>query len=432
MKPKYDQNQLQHLRRSKGVEHHHFGDLLRPDAITFPTPVFAIDFTEENPYYFHLSVTSKCNARCSGCINSCVTNQDSGTLPFSDAEPERDARAIHNMITAVAADTAVICLYGGEPLMVPEKLNAFIETLDALHKKNGPPLRYMLYTNGQLLARAVSCIPKTLQKIWLYSVSIDGSHDQHDRIRLGTSLAGIEQNLHQLAGIRQGTVLMWSTLREEQSLLDCYLEFRKLQGKGLVDQFFWHWVEKPEPFTDLSAYMTGYEKDLHCIMADYAAALKAGEILPITHINELVIYLLTGKDRGSSACGVELAQNYDILGGKVHCCADLPPELAIGHIDAAGIPHLEKRDLSTLVAYKDDLGCYSCGIHRYCSGRCPVQALTSQAERLLQYCQLIRLHVGIVQLYLSDIVANIRAGSVTMKDIYEKSAFFNQFTDITP
>lgn len=431
MKAKYDKTRLQNLRKSIGVTHEHFGDLLRPDAITLPEPLFPIDFEERNPYYFHLSVTSKCNARCSGCINSCLTYHDSQDLLFSDTDPERDAKAIHAMINDAAAKEAVICLYGGEPLLVPEKITAFIQTLDRLHD-NASPLRYMLYTNGQLLSRAIDRIPLTLQNIWLYSVSIDGSHAQHDRIRLGTDLASIEQNLQQLASIRRGTVLMWSTLREDQSLFDCYRQFKNLHAKGLADQFFWHWVETPEPFADLGAYMEGYQKDLQRIMEDYLAALKKGEILPITHINELVIYLLTGKDRGSSACGVELAKNYDILGGEVHCCADLPPEWAIGHIDGEGVPHLEKRDLSPLIAYKDDLGCYSCAIHRYCSGRCPVQALTSQEERLLQYCQLIRLHVGIVQGYLADIAKNIKAGSIPLQALYEKSAFFNQFTDITP
>jgi len=160
--------------------------------------------------------------------------------------------------------------------------------------------------------------------------------------------------------------------------------------------------------------------------------LKTGILLPITHINELVLYLLSGKKRKSTACGVELARNFDIVDGMIHLCADLPPQYAIGNIDADGFPHITPQDLSWLTNYKNDLDCSKCGVHSYCGGRCSVQAITGSFDRLLQYCQLMRLHVAIVDQYLDEITAALKNHNMTLQYIYDRSAFYVQFTDGTP
>ena len=225
---------------------------------------------------------------------------------------------------------------------------------------------------------------------------------------------------------------MWSTLREDQSLLHCFNEFTYLHDRGLVDQFFWHWVESDTPFGALSQYAAGYEKDLRHIMDIYVASLNAGILLPITHINELVLYLLTGKIRKSTACGVELARNYDIVGGRIHSCADLPQQFAIGTISADGTPDVKAGDLSWLIGYKKDLGCKKCGVHPYCGGRCPVQAVTGSVERLRQYCQLMRLHVSVVHDYLDDIAAALETHTISAQYVYDHSAAYVHYTDGTP
>ena len=350
--------------------------------------------------------------------------------PFADTDPVRDARCIINLIKEHSCETATVCLYGGEPLLAPHKMQSLMQYInDADPACN---VRYMLYTNGGLLQESIQSYPEMMRAIWLYSVSIDGTREQHERIRRGTSLARIHAGLAALKELRQGQVLMWSTLREDQSLLDCFMEFICLYDRGLVDQFFWHWVESDAPFVSLSRYAASYEKELQQIMQEYVANLQKGILLPITHINELVLYMLSGKKRKSTACGVELARNYDIVGGKIHSCADLPEQYAIGTVTADGMPAIEPQDLSWLTHYKKGLGCSKCGVQNYCGGRCPVQAVTGSKERLRQYCQLMRLHVGIVNDYLDDIISALQSHAITPQDIYDLSAYFVQFTDGTP
>ena len=417
------------------IIHDRLGDLSSHNAfIIRGRDRLRFSYTETAPLYIHLSVTGRCQARCQGCINIAFNNYANEgsriTAPFKDMDPIRDARCIVNLIRESANETVTVCLYGGEPLLVCDKIETLIENITKANLPNN--IRYMLYTNGELLEKAVLSHPAMMASIWLYSVSIDGTREQHEKIRRGTNLARIHAGLDAIKKIRQGQVLMWSTLREDQSLLDCFNEFIFLHDRGMVDQFFWHWVESGSPFVQLSSYANTYEKDLQNIMDKYVANLKSGILLPITHINELVLYLLSGKKRRSTACGVELTSNYDILDGKIHSCADLPLQYSIGTVADDGTPNITGQDLSWLTDYKNNLGCIKCGVHGYCGGRCPVQAVTGSLERLKQYCQLMRLHVFTVDDYLDEIAAALETHGITPQQIYDQSAFFVQFTDGTP
>lgn len=411
--------------------HPRFGDLIRLDAVRYPPAAFPPDaFAEHSPCMIHVSVTARCNARCRGCVNSAITNAGQVALP-ADVDPERDSRAVAALVRQAPESEVLICLYGGEPLLRPARILDLMDRLEQL--LGGRVLRYMLYTNGQLLAEIAARAPALLPRIWLLSVSIDGQASQHEAARPGTILATIEAGLRTPRPVAGGgATLMWSTLRESQSLDDCYEEFLKLWRSGAVNQFFWHWVETDEPFADLSGYMTRYEADCRRILVDYEGLLERGQVPPIPHLNELVLFLLTGRERGTSACAVEVDRNYDILGGRLHACADLPPEWSIGTIAPDGTPQVSEVDLRALVSYKDDLGCSACGVHGYCGGRCPVQGVTASARRLLDYCQLMRLHVGLVTEALPGIRQALGSGEVPLSRLYEDSGVYAQFTDVTP
>jgi radical SAM protein with 4Fe4S-binding SPASM domain len=349
---------------------------------------------------------------------------------FSDVVPERDAEAILQLLPGMQEKDVVICLYGGEPLMAIDKIERLYRILST--KELPFNLRFMVYTNGQLLREAIERHGDLMSYIWLFSLSIDGRETQHNKIRVGTDLASIHKNLRLLKDVRKGPLLMWSTLRDGQSLFDCFEEFLELKENGFADHFFWHWVETRKPFQNYAAYIAKYEEDLRRIMDNYVHTLSRGEALSIIHINELILYLLTGKKRGTTGCGVEVERNFDIVGGKIYACADLPLSEPIGHIEDNGTPHFKPYNLSLFTTYKSDLGCYECGVHNYCGGRCPVQALASEAEGLIQYCQLIRVHVGVVMDYIPQISELLAAHSITLQDLYDCSAVFAQFTDVTP
>jgi uncharacterized protein len=418
------------------VVHPRLGDLTKPDAVKMNgTPLIAHPaYTESDRLMFHLTVTGRCYARCEGCINSAITlgcDEPRNTLAvFDETHPERDVGIIQRLAKRHPQKPITVCFYGGEPFLALDKMVRVWELLRA--SENSARFCFFVYTNGELLIEAFKSYPEFLKDIWTYSVSIDGDEAQHNRVRAGTDLKKIIKNLEHLRTYYDGNILFWSTLRESQSLLLCFEEFMRLHEAGLVNHFFWHWAEDTKPFQNLSAYAAKYAEDLDRIMRVYTARLFAGELLTIAHINELILFFLTGKERGHTACGVELEKNYDIVSGKVYPCADLPPEMSIE------CSHLDKRsdrcehNLDRFIQYKDQLGCYQCGVHSYCGGRCPVQAMAGSPERTHQICQLMRLHVGITQEYLGEVIECVKAHNISPQYIHGHSAFLAKYTDVVP
>lgn len=418
------------------LPHSHFHHLAHPESVLIKPESYE-DFggyPERRALLIHLTVTGRCYARCVGCVNAAVTlgvEEDRNRLvTFPETVPERDAAAVQRLAATVPDREVVLCFYGGEPLLAADKIARMVDILD--RSPLAPRLQYMLITNGELFKATGRRHPRLLERLWLMAVSLDGRRGQHNRVRRGTDLDRIHANLAALHQVRRGQVLMWSTLREDQSLLDCFGEFQELRRQRWAEHFFWHWAEAPQPFVNLPAYLEHYEADLRQVMSHYCVNLAQGELLSLIHLNELILYLLTGKSRGSSACGVELATNYDLAGGKVYPCADLPPELALGDIAPDGSLSLNERDLHHLVDYKHRLGCYDCGVHPYCGGRCPVQAATAGFETLSQYCALMRLHVAVVQDFLPDITNSLKKNDISLETLYNTSAYLTQFTDVTP
>jgi uncharacterized protein len=396
-----------------------------------------IHFVEDDSILIHVTITGRCNARCEGCINSTITNthapgksRDSITT-FQEADPERDTAMIQNLAMRYPERMVTVCFYGGEPLLAPEKMEEIRVRLDSSAIKNR--LRYMIYTNGELIEQTLRRYPDLILKNWLMSVSIDGDAAQHNRVRPGTDLQRMTENLKALrnGASFKGHVLMWSTLREDQSLGRCFDEFMRLHEKNLIDHWFWHWVETREPFNHIDQYCLQYEKHLTGIMNAFADKLETGIVLPIAHINELVLYLLTGKERRHTCCGVELGRNFDLVDGTVRMCVDFPPETGLGDInDETSV--FKRRDLLALTGYTKDLGCSKCGVYFYCGGRCPVQAIYGGLARTRQYCRLMRLHVGAVKKYLPRIKAALAVHRISLQDLYDRSAFITRYTDVIP
>jgi uncharacterized protein len=416
--------------------HARFGDLSRPDAVRMRDnlQISEESFQEDGRLLIHLTVTGRCYARCEGCINSKITmgcSEDRDTVvTFEETHPERDTAIIQRLADRHPGRIITICFYGGEPFLATAKMVKVWRSLRDSGESDR--FKFLVYTSGEKIEEAFNDYPDFMKNIWTYSVSIDGDEKQNDRIRVGTSLKNIVKNLNFLSSFFKGHVLFWSTLRESQSLLNCFEEFMRLYDQNLVNHFFWHWAEDRNPILDMESFVNRYGKELEKIMDIYVKELDDGNLLPLTHINELILFLLTGKERGHTACGVEIAENYDIVSGKVYPCADLPYDAAIGHLDSGGQLKLEEYDLNLLVAYRNKLGCLECGVYPYCGGRCPVQALVGSGKRTHQICQLMRLHVGIVQERLEDIHGALKKHDIPLQEVYDRSAFLAKYTDVVP
>ena len=119
-----------------------------------------------------ISVTDRCNFRCSYCMPKEVFDKDYAYLPHDQLLRFEDI----TRIASVFVDRGVrkIRLTGGEPLL-RKNIEILIAQLAALRTPDGQPLDLTLTTNGSLLARKAQSLKDAgLQRV---TVSLDGLDD---------------------------------------------------------------------------------------------------------------------------------------------------------------------------------------------------------------------------------------------------------------
>ena len=119
-----------------------------------------------------ISVTDRCNFRCSYCMPKEVFDKDYSYLPHSHLLSFEEITRIANVF--VGRGVHKIRLTGGEPLL-RKNIEILIEQLAALRTPDGQALDLTLTTNGSLLARKAQSLKAAgLQRV---TVSLDGLDD---------------------------------------------------------------------------------------------------------------------------------------------------------------------------------------------------------------------------------------------------------------
>jgi cyclic pyranopterin phosphate synthase len=119
-----------------------------------------------------ISVTDRCNFRCSYCMPKEVFDKDHAYLPHSALLSFEEITRVAGQF--VAHGVQKIRLTGGEPLL-RKNLEVLVGQLAALRTVDGHPLDLTLTTNGSLLARKAQALKSAgLQRV---TVSLDGLDD---------------------------------------------------------------------------------------------------------------------------------------------------------------------------------------------------------------------------------------------------------------
>jgi len=181
-----------------------------------------------------ISVTDRCNFRCSYCMPKEVFDKDYTYLPHSALlsfeEITRTARLF------VARGVRKIRLTGGEPLL-RKNIEILIAQLAALKTPEGQPLDLTLTTNGSLLARKAQSLKDAgLQRV---TVSLDGLDDAVFRrmndadFPVADVLAGIEAA--QQAGL--GPIKVNMVVKRGTNDHEIIPMARHFRGTGVVLRF---------------------------------------------------------------------------------------------------------------------------------------------------------------------------------------------------
>jgi GTP 3',8-cyclase len=119
-----------------------------------------------------ISVTDRCNFRCSYCMPKEVFNKDYPYLPHSSLLTFEEITRLARIF--MSHGVRKIRLTGGEPLL-RKNIEVLIEQLAALRTQDGEKLDLTLTTNGSLLAKkAVALKTAGLQRV---TISLDGLDD---------------------------------------------------------------------------------------------------------------------------------------------------------------------------------------------------------------------------------------------------------------
>ena len=144
---------------------------LLPD-IPAPANALLSDTLGRNLRDLRISVTDRCNFRCSYCMPKEVFDKDYAYLPHASLLSFEEIVRIARQF--VKHGVQKIRLTGGEPLL-RKNIENLIEQLATLRTPDGEPLDLTLTTNGALLARKASALKAAgLQRV---TVSLDGLND---------------------------------------------------------------------------------------------------------------------------------------------------------------------------------------------------------------------------------------------------------------
>ncbi len=181
-----------------------------------------------------ISVTDRCNFRCSYCMPKEVFDSDYRYLPHASLLSFEEITRLAGVFTRHGVQK--IRLTGGEPLL-RKNVEVLVEQLAGLRDAQGRPLDLTLTTNGSLLARKARALKAAgLQRV---TVSLDALDDAVFRrmndadFPVADVLAGIEAA--QAAGlgpIKVNMVVKRGT--NEQEILPVARHFR---GSGVVVRF---------------------------------------------------------------------------------------------------------------------------------------------------------------------------------------------------
>jgi len=184
-----------------------------------------------------ISVTDRCNFRCSYCMPKEVFDKHYEFLPHSSLLSFEEITRVARLF--VAHGVRKLRLTGGEPLL-RKNLERLVEMLAALRTPDGAPLDLTLTTNGSLLARKAQALKDAgLQRV---TVSLDGLDDTVFRrmndvdFPVAEVLAGIDAALRAgLGPLKVNMVVKRGT--NEQEIVPMARHFRAHYGGAVVLRF---------------------------------------------------------------------------------------------------------------------------------------------------------------------------------------------------
>ena len=201
-------------------------------AALMQTP--ALDLLQRPLHDLRISVTDRCNFRCSYCMPKEVFDTQYRYLPHSALLSFEEITRLARLF--VQRGVRKIRLTGGEPLL-RKNLEVLIEQLAGLRTPDGHPLDLTLTTNGSLLARKARSLKDAgLQRI---TVSLDGLQDDVFRSMndVDFPVADVLEGIEAAQAVGLGPVKVNMVVKRGTNDQEIVPMARHFRGSGVVLRF---------------------------------------------------------------------------------------------------------------------------------------------------------------------------------------------------
>jgi len=181
-----------------------------------------------------ISVTDRCNFRCSYCMPKEIFDKNYAYLPHRNLLTFEEITRVARQF--VAHGVRKIRLTGGEPLL-RKNLEILIEQLAALRTVDGQPLDITLTTNGALLARKAQALKDAgLQRV---TVSLDGLDDAVFRRMndVDFPVAGVLEGIAAARAVGLGPIKVNMVVKRGTNHEQILPMARHFRGSGMVLRF---------------------------------------------------------------------------------------------------------------------------------------------------------------------------------------------------
>jgi len=181
-----------------------------------------------------ISVTDRCNFRCSYCMPKEVFDKDFPYLPHASLLSFEEITRIARQF--VAHGVRKIRLTGGEPLL-RKNIEVLIEQLASLQTVDGKPLDLTLTTNGSLLARKAQSLKDAgLQRV---TISLDGLDDRVFRRMndVDFPVAQVMEGLEAAHAVGLGPIKINMVVKRGTNDHEIVPMARHFRGSGMVLRF---------------------------------------------------------------------------------------------------------------------------------------------------------------------------------------------------
>jgi len=261
--------------------------------------------------YYHIILTEKCNSRCKYCYEKSMNEFENGLeKKWKFERTPVDSQVKIEQLKKLLRSSDTLIFYGGEPLLMLEKIKEIIDTLNC---------RFCMQTNGKLLDQAPR---KYLKKISKILISIDGRKKITDYNKGEGTYDLVLKNAGDVRKKGFGGELV-ARMAVSQEFPDVFLEVKHLISLGKFDSIHWQidagFYKNDFNFEKFSNFVREYNESVTNLVNYWLEEMKKGRVLKLYPFLGLFESLYCNKP-SKLRCGSGHS-NYTITtSGKLSAC----------------------------------------------------------------------------------------------------------------